>query len=79
MTTVGISIHPKLLNGDPVTSDNLLSTRLDRDQGTIGVIEEYSAWSAALKFFTDSAASGGLDKTIPTVPYDLSVKRMIAQ
>ena len=44
---------------------------MDRDTVTNG-IQEYTAWSAALKFFTDSTTSGGLNKVIPTVPYDLS-------
>ena len=73
---LGISnLHPKLVDGT-VIDDNtkLMSARLDRVAGA--PIQEYSAWSAALKFFSDS---GWSTTTIPTVPYDLTIKRMIAQ
>jgi 2',3'-cyclic-nucleotide 2'-phosphodiesterase (5'-nucleotidase family) len=71
---LGISLHPKLEDGTVIDASNLLSTRLDRDPVTDG-IQEYYAWSAALKFFTDPA---GLNGTIPTVPYDLSIRRLVA-
>jgi 2',3'-cyclic-nucleotide 2'-phosphodiesterase (5'-nucleotidase family) len=75
LSGLGISLHPKLEDGTEIDASNLLSTRLDRDPVTAG-IQEYYAWSAALKFFTDTAP--GLNKTIPTVPYDLSTRRLIS-
>jgi 5'-nucleotidase len=73
LAILGISLQPKLSDGTVISATNLMSTRLDRDAVTAGV-QEYNAWLAALKFFKDS---GGLNGTIPVVPYDLSVKRMI--
>jgi 5'-nucleotidase / UDP-sugar diphosphatase len=75
MSDLGISFQPKLADGTPVDKNNLMSARLDRDVSKPG-IQEYSAWSASLKFFTDN---GGLNKIIPTAPYDLSIPRMIAE
>jgi hypothetical protein len=75
MAALGVSLHPKLADGTQVDKNNLMSARLDRDSSKAG-IQEYSAWSATLKYFTDN---GGLNKTIPTVPYNLSTPRMIAE
>jgi len=75
LAVLGITLHPKLSDGTVIDTNNLMSARLDRDPAKAGV-QEYSAWSAALQFFTDG---GGLNKTIPVVPYDLSIKRMTAE
>ena len=77
LTALGISLHPKLdaLGTTEINASNLLSTRLDRDPVMPG-IQEYYAWSASLKFFTDP--DPGLNKTIPVVPYDLSTRRLVA-
>jgi hypothetical protein len=74
LSGLGISLQPKLADGTVINASNLLSARLDRDPGTAG-IQEYYAWSASLKFFTDP--DPGLNKTIPTVPYDLSTRRLV--
>jgi 2',3'-cyclic-nucleotide 2'-phosphodiesterase (5'-nucleotidase family) len=75
---LGITLQPKLDDGTLINAGNLLDARLDRDPGTPGV-QEYYAWSAALKFFTDPAP-GGLGETIPEVPYDLSAgQRLVFQ
>jgi hypothetical protein len=74
---LGITLQPKLDDGTPINAGNLLAARLDREPGTPGV-QEYYAWSAALKFFTDPAP--GLGETIPVVPYNLSVgQRLVFQ
>ncbi|MBN1665259.1 MAG: metallophosphoesterase, partial [Deltaproteobacteria bacterium] len=75
LALVGVSLQPKLSDGTVIDRNNLLSARLDRDAAAAGA-QEYSAWMATLKFFTDT---GALNGTIPAVPYDLSTKRMIAQ
>jgi 5'-nucleotidase / UDP-sugar diphosphatase len=75
MAALSVSLHPKLADGTQVDKNNLMSARLDRDSSKPG-IQEYSAWSGTLKYFTDN---GGLNKTIPTVPYNLSMPRMIAE
>lgn len=78
MTAIGISLHPKLANGTLVDKNNMMSARLDRDKTKPG-IQEYNSWLAALDFFTNAPGLGGLGKTIPVVPYDLSRPRMIAE
>ncbi|MHB8138263.1 MAG: bifunctional metallophosphatase/5'-nucleotidase [Smithellaceae bacterium] len=76
---LSISLHPKLENGTVIDASNLMSTRLDRDSGTEG-IQEYYAWSASLKFFTNPVDPDlGLEGTIPIVPYDLSTRRLVAE
>jgi 2',3'-cyclic-nucleotide 2'-phosphodiesterase (5'-nucleotidase family) len=73
LSFLGISLEPKLADGTVINAGNLMETRLDSDPLTPG-IQEYYAWSASLKFFTDPA---GLNGIIPEVPYDLSIKRII--
>ena len=75
LSGLGISLQPKLADGTVINASNLLSTRLDRDPVTPG-IQEYYAWSASLKFFTDP--DPGLNKTIPVAPYDLSTRRLVS-
>lgn len=72
---LGISLHPKLKGGAVITASTLMDARLDRDTGTEG-IQEYYAWSAALKFFTDP---GGLNGNILALPYDLSSERRLVE
>jgi 2',3'-cyclic-nucleotide 2'-phosphodiesterase (5'-nucleotidase family) len=74
LTALGISLHPKLFGGTEIDAGNLMDARLDRDPGTLGV-QEYYAWSAALKFFTDPT---GLNGIIPVAPYDLSTRRLVS-
>ena len=75
LTGLGISLQPKLSGGTVIDASNLMEARLDRDTGT-AAIEEYYAWSAALKFFTEP---GGLNGTIPVSPYDLSERRLVEE
>jgi 5'-nucleotidase / UDP-sugar diphosphatase len=75
LTGLGISLQPKLSGGTVLDASNLMEARLDRDTGT-AAIEEYYAWSAALKFFTEP---GGLNGTIPVSPYDLSERRLVEE
>ncbi len=75
LTALGISLQPKLSGGTVIDASNLMEARLDRDTGTPGV-QEYYAWSAALKFFTDP---GGLNGTIPVSPYNLSERRLVEE
>ncbi len=75
LSVLGISLEPKLAGGTVINAGNLMDARLDRDQGTAG-IQEYYAWSASLKFFTDPA---GLNGIIPVAPYDLSTPRLVAE
>lgn len=76
LTALGISLHPKLdaLGTTEINASNLMEARLDRDGDSGTGIQEYYAWSAALKFFTDPA---GLNGTIPLAPYDLSERRLV--
>ena len=65
LTSLGLSIHPKLSDGSTlVSANNMLTTRLDKDAGTAGV-QEYYAWSALLDYFTYLGAA------IPADPYNL--------
>jgi hypothetical protein len=72
LTSLGLSIHPKLSDGSTlVSANNMLTTRLDKDAGTAGV-QEYYAWSALLDYFT--SVPPGLLGAIPVEPYDLPVR-----
>jgi parallel beta-helix repeat protein len=70
LSSLGISIHPKLANGTPVNASNMMTARLDKDAETGGVQEE-CAWSALLDYFTDPIVDGGLFGAIPADPYNL--------
>ena len=75
LTALGISVVPKLSDySTPVSTSNMLSTRLDKDSNISNGVQEEYAWSALLGYFTYLSA------VIPADPYNLSTtthKRII--
>jgi len=59
LTDMGLSIQPKLSNGDPIDYANMQNARLDRDGVAGDPVEEYQAWRAFAEYLED-ALSGSI-------------------
>lgn len=69
MTALGIPVVPVNADGsEQVTSENLLTFRLDGDPENTG-IQEVKAWQALLMYLTSATEAGGLGSMIPDAYY----------
>jgi len=69
LTALGLPITPLNNSGQPITTENMLDSRIDMDPSTEG-IQEVKEWMSLLTFLTAPADAGGfVDNIIPEENY----------